>query len=150
MAVLRDIPYGNFNFLVDLGDGNTEGAQAGFSEVSGLSMTVEVIEYRLGNMAESGAMKIPGRAHYGDVTLKRGIIGSLNLFQWIDQVRNGDIAARRTVTISLLSEDRTAPVTTWKLRRAWPVRFAAAPLVAASREIAIEELVLAHERLELE
>ncbi|PZR54029.1 MAG: phage tail protein, partial [Stutzerimonas stutzeri] len=42
MAVLRDIPYGNFNFLVDLGDGNSEGPQAGFSEVSGLSMTLDV------------------------------------------------------------------------------------------------------------
>ena len=149
MAVLRDVPYGNFNFLVDLGDGNTEGAQAGFTEVSGLSMAIDVIEYRLGNGAETGAMKLPGRASYGEVTLKRGIIGSLNLYKWIDEVRNGG-TARRTVTISLMTEDRSAIVTTWKLLRAWPARFAAGPLIAASRELAIEELVLAHERLELE
>lgn len=149
MTVMRDTPYRNFNFLVDLGDG-AEGAQAGFTEVSGLSMTVDVIEYRVGNAKESGAAKLPGRAHYGDVVLKRGIIGSLNLYQWIDQVRNGDQNARRTVTIRLLSEDGTEVVTTWKLLRAWPSRFAAASLVAGSHDVAIEELVLTHERLELE
>jgi hypothetical protein len=49
MAVLRDRPYTQFNFLVDLGDGVTEGPTAGFQEVSGIGMEVTVTEYRNGN-----------------------------------------------------------------------------------------------------
>ena len=49
MAVLRDRPYCQFNFLVDLGDGNTDGPRAGFQEVSAISTEVAVSEYRNGN-----------------------------------------------------------------------------------------------------
>ena len=66
MAVIRERPYSNYNFLVDLGTGETEGPQAGFSEVILPASTLDVIEYRSGNEKESGVRKIPGRAHYGD------------------------------------------------------------------------------------
>jgi phage tail-like protein len=83
------------------------------------------------------------------VILRRGIIGSLNLYDWINQVRNGDASARRTVTITLLSEDLRA-VLTWKLLRAWPVKYYFGDLNAKGTDVAIEELVLAYERLEME
>ena len=76
--------------------------------------------------------------------------GSLNLYDWINQVRNGDANARRNVTISLLSEDLSAAVLTWKLLRAWPVKYSFADLNAKGTDVAIEELVLAYERLEME
>lgn len=145
MAVVRDQPYTGQNFLVDLGDGNA----AAFSEVSGLSSWIEVTEYREGSDRESNRRKIPSLTKVADVTLKRGITGSLNLYQWFDQVRNGDRGAVRTVTITLLSEDRT-PVLTWRLLRARPVGYAAGPLDAGACDVAVEELVLAYERLELE
>ena len=85
-----------------------------------------------------------------DVTLKRGIIGSLNLYQWYNQVRNGDVTALRTVTISLQNEDHTAIVMVWKLLRARPVKYVAGPLNAKGTDVAIEELTLAYERLEIE
>jgi T4-like virus tail tube protein gp19 len=53
VATLRDRPYTQFNFIVDLGDGNTEGPSAGFQEVKGLGMEVAVIEYRNGNSKEN-------------------------------------------------------------------------------------------------
>ena len=53
MAILRERPYGQFNFLVDLGDGNTEGPAGGFQEVSGIGMEAVVIEYRNGNSKEN-------------------------------------------------------------------------------------------------
>jgi hypothetical protein len=49
MAVLRERPYAQFNFLVDLGTGATDGPQAGFQEVGPIGMSVDVIEYRNGN-----------------------------------------------------------------------------------------------------
>src|SRR5713226_1191766 len=118
MATFRERPYVQFNFLVDLGTGNTNGPEAGFQEVSGIGMEVTVSEYRTGNWKHNNVMKITGMNKSTDVTLKRGVIGSLNLYQWLDQIRNGDKKQYRTVTIQLQSEDHTAVVATWKLLQA--------------------------------
>ena len=149
MAILRDVPYGNQHFRVDLGNGG-EGPAAGFSQVILPDISIDVIEYRTGNDKLSGTHKLPGLARYDNVILRRGIIGSLDLYDWIDQVRNGDANARRNVTISLLSEDLTNVVFLWKLLRAWPVKYSFGELNAKGTDVAIEELVLAFERLEIE
>jgi phage tail-like protein len=150
MATLRDRPYVQFNFLVDLGDGVTDGPQAGFQELSGIGMEVTVSEYRNGNTKENSVMKITGINKATDVTAKRGVIGSLNLYQWLDQIRNGDQKALRTVTIQLQNEDHTAIVQTWKLLRARIVKHTSGPFNAKGTDVAMEELVLAYERLEME
>jgi phage tail-like protein len=150
VAVLRDLPYTQFNFLVDLGIGQTDGPEAGFQECSGISMSVDVIEYRNGNDRENSPRKLTGLAKVSDITLKRGIIGSLGLYKWIDQIRNGDQSALRTVTIQLQNEDHTAIVMTWKLLRARIVKHTTGPLNAKGTDVAMEELTLAYERLELE
>jgi phage tail-like protein len=150
MAVQRDRPYAQFNFLVDLGTGNTDGPQAGFQECSEIGMSVDVTEYRNGNDKENSVLKLTGLARYPDVTLRRGIIGSLDLYQWLNDIRNGDAAAYRTVTVQLLSEDHTAVVQTWRLLRARAVKHVSGPFNALCSDVAIEELTLAYERLELE
>jgi len=71
------------------------------------------------------------------------------VYSWINEVRNGSPNARRTVTIQLLSEDGT-PVLTWKLLRAWPSKFSGPALDAKGTDVAMEELVLSYERLEME
>jgi phage tail-like protein len=149
MAVLRDRPYTSFNFLVDLGDGATDGPQAGFQEMSAIGMEVAVIEYRNGNAKDNAPMKITGLQKATDVTLKRGIIGSLNLYQWLDQIRNGEQNALRTVTLQLQNEDRTGVVLTWKLLRARIIKHTSGPFNAKGSDVAMEELVLAYERLEM-
>jgi phage tail-like protein len=149
MAVQRDRPYAQFNFRVDLGTGVTEGPQAGFSECSAIEMSVDVIEYRNGNEKENAVRKLTGLARYPDVTLKRGIIGSLDLYDWLDQIRNGDESAYRTVTVQLMSEDHTSLVQEWKLLRARIVKHVSGPFNAKGEDVAIEELTLAYERLEL-
>jgi phage tail-like protein len=150
MAVLRDRPYPRFNFLVDLGTGDTDGPEAGFSDCSPIGQVVDVVEYRNGNERENNVRKLTGLTRFPNVTLRRGIIGSLDLYQWLNQVRNGDQAALRTVTIQLMNEDHTTVVQTWRLLRARPISHQGGPLDARSREVAIEELTLAYERLELE
>jgi phage tail-like protein len=150
MAVLRERPYAQFNFLVDLGTGNTDGPEAGFQECSEIGMSVDVIEYRNGNEKENNVRKLTGLTHVNDVMLRRGIIGSLNLYHWLDQIRNGDPAGYRTVVIQLQSEDHTAAVMTWKLLRARIVKHTSGPLNAKGTDVAMEEITLAYERLELD
>lgn len=150
MAILRERPYGQFNFLVDLGNGNTQGPQAGFQEVSNIGMEAVVVEYRNGNSKENTVMKLTGLNRVNDVTLKRGIIGSLDLYAWLDQIRNGDQHAMRTVTIQLQNEDHSDVVQTWKLLRARIIKHTSGPLNAKGTDVAMEEMVLAYERLEIE
>jgi phage tail-like protein len=150
MATFRDRPYTQFNFLVDLGNGVTEGPRAGFQELSGIGMEVTVSEYRTGNSRENSVMKITGLNKATDVTMKRGVIGSLDLYQWLDQIRNGDQKALRTVTIQLQNEDHTEVVQTWKLLRARIIKHTSGPFNAKGTDVAMEELVLAYERLEME
>jgi len=149
MATLRERPYVQFNFLVDFGEG-TEGPQAGFQELSGIGMEVTVSEYRAGNHKENSVMKITGMNKSTDVTLKRGVIGSLNLYKWLDDIRNGNQGALRTVTVTLMSEDHSEAVTTWKLMRARIIKHTSGPLNAKGTDVAMEEMVLAYERLEME
>ena len=150
MPEKRDRPYVQFNFLVDLGDGNTEGPDAGFQEISGIGMEVTVSEYRNGNSRENSVMKVTGMNKATDVTMKRGVIGSLNLYDWLHQIRNGDQNALRTVTIQLQNEDHSKVVQTWKLLRARIIKHTSGPLNAKGTDVAMEELVVAYERLEME
>jgi phage tail-like protein len=150
MATLRERPYVQFNFLVDLGDGNTNGPQAGFQEISGIGMEVTVAEYRPGNHKENSVMKITGMNKSTDVTMKRGVIGSLDLYKWLHQIRDGDQNALRTITIRLQDEAHTNVVQTWKLQRARITKHTSGPLNAKGTDVAMEELVIAYERLEME
>jgi phage tail-like protein len=117
--------------------------------VSAISTEVTVTEYRNGNAKEDSPMKITGLNKASDVTLKRGVIGALDLYGWLNDIRNGSQNSRRTVTIQLQNEQHEV-VQTWKLLRACIVKHTSGPFNARASDVAIEEIVLACERLELE
>ncbi|GAA0460631.1 phage tail protein [Paractinoplanes deccanensis] len=149
MPVQRDDPYGAFNFLVSLGPGQGgEGSVVGgFSDVSGLGFEVQYAEYRNGNEKVNTVRKIQNSFKVDDVTLKRGLIGSNDLFAWLQSVRQGTIDAR-TVTITLLDEARK-PVSSWKLLSAQPKKWTGPTLAAkGGTETAMEELVLNYRDIE--
>ncbi|MFN3303884.1 MAG: phage tail protein [Roseateles sp.] len=150
MAVVRERPYVQFNFHVNLGDGVTNTPQAGFQEVSGIGMEVTITEYRPGNYAFNNVIKTAGLNKATDVTMKRGVIGSLDLYKWLDDVRNGANNGLRTVTIELKSEDRTQTVQTWRLINARIMKHVSGPFNAKGTDVAMEELTLSYERLEME
>jgi len=140
--IQRDTPYGAFNFQVDLGDG----VAGGFSDVSGLVTEMTVAEYRNGNDAENHVRKVPGVHKVGDVTLKRGLVGSDNLFSWIKATRTDGFKAKRTVVIHMLDESRNGPVTTWRLQGAMPLKYTGPTLAGkGGGDVAMEELVLSVE-----
>jgi phage tail-like protein len=150
MAVVRDRPYVQFNFHVNLGDGVTNTPQAGFQEVSGIGMEVTITEYRPGNYAFNNVIKTAGLNKATDVTMKRGVIGSLDLYKWLDDVRNGANSGLRTVTVELKSEDRSQTVQTWRLINARIMKHTSGPFNAKGTDVAMEELTLSYERLEME
>ena len=135
--------HANHRFTVEI-DGI---AQTAFSEVDIPETWVDVIDYREGN--ESVTRKLPGMHKVGDVTLKRGVTASNDLFNWYKTVTDGQVS-RRSIVVTLLDEQRT-PVRRWAMRNAWPARYAVSPLIASDGCVtATETLVCAVESLEAE
>ncbi len=139
MAERKD-PYKNFRYLVEI-DGI---AQGGFSEVTIPDSTQAVIEYREGNEPIT-ARKQPGLIKYADVTLKWGITDSLDLYKWRKLVEDGKTKdARKNMAIIILDEEGE-PAARWEFENAWPTKYDAPDLKATGNEIAIENIVIAHE-----
>ena len=151
MPTFRENPYGTFNYIVSLGgsqgDGSLGTVIGGFSDVSGLGTEVSYSEYRNGNERFNTVRKVPNTHKNDDVTLKRGVVGSVDLFEWLKTVRDGT-ADPRQVTITLLDEARQA-VATWVLRNAQPKKWIGPTLAAkGGGEVAMEEIHLVHEGID--
>jgi phage tail-like protein len=151
MPTYRENPYSAFNFLVALGGAQGDGGEGtiigGFSDASGLGMDVSYAEYRNGNEKFNTARKIPNTHKLDDVTLKRGLVGSTDLFEWIKTVRDGT-ADPRNVTVTLMDEARN-DVASWRLRNAQPKKWSGPTLAAkGGGEVSMEELHLVHEGIE--
>ncbi len=141
---MAEYPLPKFHFVVQWG-----GTRIGFTEVTGLEVTTEKIEYRDGASKEYHKVRMPGMQTFGDLTLKRGIFAADNEFYaWWNTVALNTIE-RRDITISLLNESHD-PVVVWKVKNAWPTKVTSTDLNASGNESAIETLVLAHEGLTME
>lgn len=145
MPTMRDRPYTGFNFIVEIG-GEPAG---GFQEVSGLSIDVDVIEYRSGSDKVNSLRRMPGLHRVNEITLKRGVMGTTHLFKWIQDVSDG-VWQPSALAIRLLPEDHSDPAMVWILRNCWPARYACGPLDARKSAILMEELVLTAEGLTIE
>ncbi len=143
MATPRNDPYGAFNFIVEI-DGI---AVAGFSECSGLAAETAVIEYREGNEPMK-VRKLAGLTKFAPITLKRGITGNRDLWNWYKNIING-VSDRRNGSIVLLGNDRS-PVARWNFIEGWPAKWEGPHLKAKGNEVAIETLEIEHEGLEYE
>jgi phage tail-like protein len=141
---MAEYPLSKFHFQVDWG-----GTKLGFSEVSGLAVETQPIEYRDGVMPEYSKIKMPGMQKYGNITLKRGTFKADNeFFAWWNTVKLNTIE-RRDIIIKLLNEEHQ-PVMTWKVKNAWPSKVTSTDLKADGNEVAIESLEVVHEGLTME
>lgn len=139
MAETVNYPIPKFHFQVDWG-----GTRMGFTEVSGLDVQTDVIEYREGAWKEYSKVKMPGMQKFSNITLKRGTVkGDNGFYDWWNTVKLNTIE-RRDLTITLLNETHE-PVVTWTVKNAWPVKVQSTDLKADGNEVAIETLELAHE-----
>ncbi len=143
MAEKRDDPYGQFNYKITITPKNGKTIYGGFSDVSGLNTEITYAEYREGTDPQNRPRKIPTIYKVGDITLKRGLLGSLDIWAWVEDVRKGKMDAEATVAIVLMNEDRSnQEVATWTLEGARPSKWTGPTLSAKGTDVAMEELVL--------
>ena len=142
-----EVPFvGNFNFLVEI-EGLTPDSTSligGFTEVSGLNSSSEVIEFRVGN--HRAPLRVPGRARAGNVVLRKGVSAGSELQRWRSAIEKG---ARdlRSGSIILLDQEMNEK-TRWNFHEAWPCRYEAPLLDASGSSVAVETLELCVERIE--
>jgi phage tail-like protein len=145
VAIQRDDPYAGFAFVVAMG-GGSEGPAAGFRRVTGLERRIEVLTYRAGNDRSLAPRLLPGLAAPVTVSFERGVIGSLDLHQWIQTALDGQVE-RRDLVVDLLGEDLGTVVQSWRLRRALPISVSGPTLDATDNTVAIETLTVMAESL---
>ena len=137
-------PLSKFHFQVEWG-----GTKIGFTEVSGLDVETEVIEYRQGASPDFSKIKMPGMQKFSNITMKRGTFKSDNeYYNWWNTVSLNTIE-RRDITIKLLDENHD-PVVTWKVKNAWPTKVQSTDLKADGNEVAIESMEVVHEGLTIQ
>ena len=135
---MASTPYGKFRYKVEI-DGLEAG---GFSEAPGFDASIDVIEYREGDMVQT-PLKLPGLKKYGNITLKQGVADSMVMYEWMIAGVEGEVE-RKTITITILDETETATAS-WQVINAWPAKYTAPDFNATSSEVAIESLEIAHE-----
>ena len=141
---MAQYPVSKFHYQVEWG-----GSKIGFTEVTGLEVSTEVIEYRDGASREYHKIKMPGMQKFGNITMKRGtFIGDNEFYNWWNTVALNTID-RRNLIISLLNE-KHEPVVVWKVKNAWPVKVQSTDLKADGNEVAIETIEVAHEGLTIQ
>jgi phage tail-like protein len=153
---VRTDPYRAFNFLIRLvdssgspGDSTTsqQGSPAGgFSECSGIEMSLDVEEYQEGGN-NGGSLRFPTRVKWTNLRLKRGMALTDDLWDWHYNFVQGQVV-RRDGVVTLLDEQQN-PVKTWSFRRGLPVKWTGPSMNATNNQVAIEELEIAHEGLKL-
>jgi phage tail-like protein len=148
MAVLRDRPYPGSSFLVDLGDGEEESAEAGVANVDLPEATLISYDYRIGNEKDLAPKRVQAGERYSPLVLRRGVIGSLRWYRWWREARDTG-AAQRDVRVTLLDEARQ-PVLQWRFIGARPVSHSFTPLDALGDAEFSEVLEIAFERMEIE
>ncbi|MGA1870251.1 MAG: phage tail protein [bacterium] len=139
-------PLPTFHYRVEI-DGMDPVA---FSEISGLSIQREKITYKDGLSCIQGAKHMPGMTSDVKLTMKKGIIkGDSKLYNWINSIRITTVE-KKNITVSLMDEKGEAPVVTWKIKNAFPLKMDAPSFNATSNEVAIESLELMADDVKIE
>ncbi len=141
---VQDYPLPRFQFQVQWG-----GAKISFTEVTGLVMERDKIEYRHSNSKDFNKIVMPGMMKNSNITLKRGKFEKdFDYNTWFDEVANNRATKRRDVTITLLNENHE-PVAAWSASRCFPLKLTAPDLKSDANEAAIESIEIAHEGLKM-
>jgi phage tail-like protein len=126
---------------------DVQGTVAGyFTEVSGIGSESEIAEQKV--VSEKGiqiVLKVPGRLKWGDVTLKRGLTSSLDLWKWRKQIEDGDVKGARKNGSIIMFDQSLKPVAQWDFKNAWPSKITGPAPKSDGNDIQLEEMTIVHE-----
>jgi phage tail-like protein len=149
VSVMFPDPIASYAFFVEI-DGLTV---AQFKEVSGIGITIGVIEHRTNAMASGSVLpvvqKLPGAVHHEDIHLSRGKITDTAFWDWMKSVQQGNIDAARKDGAVVLYDFPRAEQTRFSFYGAWPYKVELGRMTAGADSILLENMILAVERIEV-
>lgn len=155
---VRGDPILSYNFIIALIDTSStwgivktallsalfDVAVGGFTECTGLEMSLDIEEYHEGGR-NGYSRKFPTKVKWSPITLKKGIGAGTALWDWHYGFVTGE-AKRRDGIIALLNDLRI-PNNIWYFKRGLPVKYTGPSMNAAQSNAAIETIQIAHESL---
>jgi len=149
MANTQPHPFTTFNFAIEIKVDpiSQRVCDAAFSDCDGLEMTMEAKTIREGGN-NTRQHRLTGPVAYGQLTLKRGMTGTFDLWDWFGQV-SSQPSLRADAEVVMFAGDGTTVLMSYLLTRCVPIKLKAPAMSAASGGIAVEELQLAYETLTL-
>lgn len=135
-------PIPSFSFSLDF-QGTISGM---FMEVGGVGSENEIIEHKVvSDKGQEVIQKVPGRLKWTEITLKRGITDTLDMWEWRATVEKGEMkTARKNCSIVMYDRNFKAAAR-WDLVNVWPSKITGPSVKSDSNEFGVEELVLQHE-----
>jgi len=153
-AGVRLDPLLSFNFMITLIDTSSslamnvlqsavfDVAVGGFTECTGLEMSLDVEEFREGGR-NGEALQFPTRVRWSKITLKKGMGAGNTLWDWHYGFVTG--AGKRRDGLIVLLNDLHLPTHIWHFRRGLPTRYGGPALNAVQSSVAIESIEITHE-----
>ncbi len=137
----REDPLVGFHFALEVQDQ----IKGYFTEVSGIGSEHEVIEHKVTQAGKEVVIKVPGRLKWGDITLKRGLTASMDLWNWRKLVEDGKIKEARKNGSIVMYDSELKEVARWNFNNAWPTKLSGPSPKADSNEFGVEEMTITHE-----
>lgn len=138
----REDPLVGFLFALDV-----QGQIAGyFTECSGIGSETEIAEQKVVN--DKGiqvVLKVPGRLKWGDITLKRGLTSSMDLWDWRKMVEDGFVSKARKNGSIIMFDQELKPKAKWDFKNAWPSKISGPTPKSDGNDISLEEITIVHE-----
>ncbi len=140
--IIKRYPLPTYRFRVTVGDD-----VVAFSKVSGLTVGRDKISYKDGM---GGLFRMLGQHTDLDFTLTRGIVmAQSQLWKWLSSA-SGNRIEKKDIAISLTNETGTELLVTWNVRNAFPTEISAPDFDSTSNEVALEQVSLSADSLEIE
>ncbi|ELY72800.1 phage tail protein [Natrinema pallidum] len=136
----EDDPYAQYNFEVEV-DGETV---AGFTEVAGITMELETVQYREGGVNDH-VHQLPGQFAHANLVLQRGLTTNTAFWDWIQTVMSGTIS-RKNIVVKVKDGFQGQSQWGWEFANAYPTKWSGPDLASNERGMAIESIELAYEQ----
>jgi len=136
----RNDPYRNFRFRVVI-----DGIQtAAFADATIPDTSTEAVDYREG-IDSTHSRKLSGLTKFGNITLKKGLTDSMELYNWRKTIEEkGAVGNRKSLSIILIDEQGNEKAQ-WDIVEAWPIKYDVSALSAKGNEVSIESIEMVHE-----
>ena len=137
----RNDPYRNFRFKIEIDGVKITG---GFAEATIPDTTTDPVDYREGTDLPH-QRKLSGLTKYGNITLKKGITDSMDLYNWNKSIEEkGALKNRKNISLVLIDEEGSEKCR-WEIYEAWPTKYSSSGFDAKGNAVVIESLDIVHE-----